>query len=392
MPRLPGDRDRVSGVDARIAVESPRPAAAPSPAWVVALVAGVAAISLGHYLTDPSLVHWHVVFQRLYYIPILVGAVLFGFRGGVLVALLTAVLYLPHVVLHWGHDTAYRWAQFTEIGLFPAFGAFAGFMLDRVRSERERHRQTAEELARAYEHLQATFERLRLEDRMAALGALSVGMAHEIRNPLGSISGGIEILEQAVPAGDPRREFVDILKREVARLDDLVERQLDLARTGTGEREPCDLGEIARSVTDLAQKRAEAQGLTVVVETDPAAPAAWADGSRIRQAVLNLVVNAIQAMPAGGELRATVRGAGDRVRLEVADRGPGISDDARDKLFEPFFTTKRDGTGLGLAIAWQIAKQHGGDLRADNRAGGGARFVLELPTVEAAHDATERAS
>jgi signal transduction histidine kinase len=379
-------------MDARIAVASPRPAAGSSPAWIVALIAGVAAISLGHYLTDPSLVHWHVVFQRLYYIPILVGAVLFGFRGGVLVALLTAVLYLPHVVLHWGHDTAYRWAQFTEIGLFPAFGAFAGFMLDRVRSERERHRQTAEELARAYEHLQTTFERLRLEDRMAALGALSVGMAHEIRNPLGSISGGIEILEQAVPSGDPRREFVDILKREVARLDDLVERQLDLARTGTGEREACDLGEIARSVTELAQKRAEAQGLTVVSETDPAAPAAWADGSRIRQAVLNLVVNAIQAMPSGGELHVAVRGAGERVRLEVADRGPGISGEARDRLFEPFFTTKRDGTGLGLAIAWQIAKQHGGDLRAENRTGGGARFVLELPTVEAGREASERAS
>jgi signal transduction histidine kinase len=379
-------------MDARVAVESQRAAGGPSPAWIGALVAGVAAISLGHYLTDPSMVHWHVVFQRLYYIPILIGAVLFGFRGGILIALLTSVLYLPHVMLHWGHDTAYRWAQFTEIGLFPAFGAFAGVMLDRIRSERERHRKTAEELARAYEQLQATFERLRLEDRMAALGALSVGMAHEIRNPLGSISGGIEILEQAIPADDARREFVGILKREIARLDDLVERQLDLARTGSGEREACDLAEIASSVTDLARKRAEGQGVTVVVDLDRESPAAWADGSRIRQAVLNLVVNAIQAMPSGGELRVAVRGSGDRVILEVADRGAGISDEARGRLFEPFFTTKREGTGLGLAIAWQIAQQHGGDLCADNRAGGGARFVLALPTAEAGRERAERAS
>jgi signal transduction histidine kinase len=318
--------------------------------------------------------------------------VLYGFRGGLLVALLTSVLYLPHVMLHWGHDTAYRWAQFTEIVLFPLFGAFAGVLLDRIRSERERHRRTAEELARAYERLQETFDRLRLEDRMAALGALSVGMAHEIRNPLGSISGGIEILEQAVPSDDPRREFIGILKREVARLNDLVERQLDLARTGPGELGACDLGEIARSVTDLARKRADDQGVTVVAELDPEAPAAWADGSRIRQAVLNLVVNAIQAMPSGGELRVAVRRSGDRVVLEVADRGAGISDDARDRLFEPFFTTKRDGTGLGLAIAWQIARQHGGALHAENREGGGARFVLELPTAAAGRGRAERAS
>jgi len=347
------------------------------------LVAAVVAISAGHYTVDPSHVHWHVVFQRLYYAPILIAATFYGLRGGLAVAVLTAALYLPHVFLHWGHDTAYRWAQLTEILLFPAFGALAGVLFDRIRRERERHRRTADELARALAQLQATFERLRLEDRMAALGALSVGIAHEIRNPLASISGAIEILEGAVPAGDDRHEFVDILKKEIARLNGLVGRQLDLARTAPVERAACDLGAIAREVTDLARKQAESQGVVVATDVDPATPAAWADESRVRQAVLNLVVNAIQAMPTGGEMRVAVVPRESRAVVVVEDRGPGLPPADRDRLFEPFFTTKREGTGLGLAIAWQIARQHDGELVAEDREGGGARFALALPVAGA---------
>jgi signal transduction histidine kinase len=353
--------------------------AARSGRWLPVLVGAVVAISVAHYLTDPVHVQWHVVYQRLYYLPILFAAFWYGLRGGLGIALITSVLYLPHIVLHWGHDTAYRWAQFTEIGLFPVFGALAGVLIDRIRRERERHRRTAAELARAYGQLQATFERLRLEDRMAALGALSVGMAHEIRNPLASISGAMEILDGAVPAGDERREFVGILRKEIARLDDLVGRQLDLARTGPGELEPCDLTGIARDVTDLARKQAASQGVAIDLDASAETPTVRADGARIRQAVLNLVVNAIQAMPDGGELTVRVAALGEGASVAVEDRGPGVRDEHRDRLFEPFFTTKPDGTGLGLAIAWQIARQHGGDLTCENRSGGGARFTLRLP-------------
>jgi signal transduction histidine kinase len=324
------------------------------------------------------------VYQRLYYLPILFGAFWYGLRGGAALALITSALYAPHIVLHWGHVPQYRANQFAEILMFFVIGTVAGTLSDRIRREREQHRRTAEELARAYRQLQATFERLRLLDRLSALGALTAGMAHEIKNPLGSILGSIEILESAVPAGDERREFVGILRKEVERLSALVSSQLELVRSGAPEREPHDLGEIARSVVDLVRKQAERQGVDLRLSVAPGLPTVLVDAQQLRQAILNLVINAVEAVPVGGRVDVSVAGDLGRVGVVVEDDGPGLDDATLRQAFEPFFTTKERGTGLGLSIAFQIADQHGGDLRAENKAGGGARFRLEIPeTTEA---------
>jgi len=345
-----------------------------------ALVAAVIAVSVGHYLTPPAYVHWHMVYQRLYYLPILFGAFWFGLRGGATIALVTSVLYLPHIVLHWGHEPLYRFNQLGEILLFLVIGSVAGLLTDRIRREREEHRRTAEELARAYEQLRKTFERLRLLDRLSSLGALSAGMAHEIKNPLGSIQGSIEILEQAVPAGDERREFVQILKKEIERLSRIVSDHLDVVRPGKPQRGPHDLALIARAVVDLMRQKADQQGVALRVEESPELPTVLVDGQQLHQAVLNLVLNALQAQPEGGEIVLQVVRDGDRVCVVVDDRGPGLDEEGLSKVFEPFYTTKERGTGLGLSIAFQIADAHGGDLVVENRADtSGARFRLEIP-------------
>jgi two-component system sensor histidine kinase HydH len=346
--------------------------------WAV-LIAAVVAISVGHYLTPPSYFHWHVLYQRMYYLPILFGAFWYGLSGGFALAVITSVLYVPHIVLHWGHAPLYRTNQFAEILMFFVIGTIAGILSDRIRSEREQHRRTAEELARAYRQLQATFERLRLVDRLSALGALSAGMAHEIKNPLGSIMGSIEILESAVPQGDERHEFVDILKKEIQRLSEIVSNHLDLVRPVKPEREPHDVGEIVRSVVELMRKQATQQRVELSLSVAEGLPTLAVDGQQIRQAVLNLVINAVQALPDGGRVDLAVARHGDRVRVTVEDDGAGLDDEALRQVFEPFFTTKDGGTGLGLSIAFQIADQHGGDLRVENRPEGGARFCLELP-------------
>ncbi|HXV77955.1 MAG TPA: ATP-binding protein [Candidatus Polarisedimenticolaceae bacterium] len=346
------------------------------------LVGAIVAVSIAHYSTPPSYFHWHVVYQRLYYLPILFGAFWFGLRGGVALAIVTSVLYAPHIVLHWGHAPLYRSNQFAEIMMFFVIGTIAGVLSDRIRSERERHRRTAEELARAYRRLQETFERLRLVDRLTALGTLSAGMAHEIKNPLASIMGSIEILEAAVPAGDERQEFVRILRKEIQRLSGIVSSHLDLVRPANPEREPQDVGEIARSVVELTRKQAIRQGVELTFEAEHRLPRAAVDGQQIQQAILNLVINAVQALPDGGHVVVRVDRRDRRVRVVVEDDGPGLDDAALKQVFEPFFTTKEGGTGLGLSIAFQIADQHGGDLRVEHRPGGGARFCLELPVVE----------
>ena len=355
--------------------------------WAV-LIAAVVAISVGHYLTPPSYFHWHVLYQRMYYLPILFGAFWYGLSGGFVLAVITSVLYVPHIVLHWGHAPLYRTNQFAEILMFFVIGTIAGILSDRLRREREQHRSTAEELARAYRQLQATFERLRLVDRLSALGALSAGMAHEIKNPLGSITGSIEILESAVPDGDERQEFVQILKKEIQRLSEIVSNHLDLVRPIKPERGPHDVGEIVRSVVELMRKQATQQGVELSLNVDDGLPTLSVDGQQVRQAVLNLVINGVQALPDGGRVDLSVARHGDRVRVRVEDDGSGLDEQALRQVFEPFFTTKDGGTGLGLSIAFQIADQHGGDLRVENRAEGGARFDLELPTA-AQPDRTE---
>jgi len=358
----------------------PTPDRLPRHAMRAALLGvAVAAVSVCHYLTPASYFHWHVVYERLYYLPILFAAFWYGLRGGLSVAVATAVLYLPHIVLHWGHVPLYRFNQLAEILMFLVIGSAAGVLSDRIRREREQHRRTAEELRAAYAQLRATFERLRLIDRMSALGALSAGMAHEIKNPLGSILGSIEILEAAVPAEDERREFLNILRKEVERLSGIVSNQLDLVRAGTPEHGPHDLGEIARSVVELVRKQAEHQGVELRLVVAPGLPTTLVDGQQMRQAVLNLVINGVEALPGGGHVDVDVAADPGRLRVVVEDDGPGLDEATLRQAFEPFFTTKERGTGLGLSIAFQIADQHGGDLRAENREGGGARFCLEVP-------------
>jgi signal transduction histidine kinase len=345
----------------------------------LAAVVAVVAISLAHYLTDPVHTTYHVVYQRLYYIPLLFGAGFYGLRGGLALAIITSVLYLPHIVLHWGHEPLYRANQMAELLMFLVVGTLAGLLIDRVRNEREKHRRTAEELAGAYEQLQATFERLRLLDRLSSLGALSVSMAHEIRNPLGAVSGAVEILESSTPEGDHRREFVILLKKEIDRLSATVTRQLDLARSTPHDLAPCDIGGIVRSVLSLTAKEMEKQGVTATCRIQPGTGMVEADEQRLRQAVLNLVLNAVQAMEHGGELSVQVGSGEGKVSVELADDGPGFTDEALLHGIDPFFTTREEGTGLGLSIAFQIADQHGGDLIIGNRKEGGACVRLVIP-------------
>lgn len=351
---------------------------------MIGLLAGVVTISLLHYLTHASHEHWHVVYQRLYYIPILVGAALYGVRGGLAIATLTAVTYLPHILLHWQHDPLYRSNQLAEIGLFLIFGAVAGLLIDRLNRERERTRQTAEQLARANEELRSTFQRMRLLDRLSALGALSAGIAHEIRNPLGGVSGAVEILDSMTGPDDERREFVGIVKKEISRISTIVTRQLDLVRTNPPEPAPCDVVRIVESVIGLVRKQAEGQGVAVELLVDSRIPVIEADEQGLRQAILNLMINGVQAMPGGGSVNVFVRAGNRRVCVVVEDEGPGLSDEALEHAFDPFYSTKRTGVGLGLSIAFQIIDQQGGDLRVENRADGGARFTLEVPERAAA--------
>ncbi len=234
-------------------------------------------------------------------------------------------------------------------------------------------------------------------DHLAAIGKLSAAIAHEIRNPLASISGCVELLAKRTPEGAEERQLTDIVVREVDRLNGLVEEFLEYARPIQVSRRRFSLTELVGEVVQMAtidvrisdgiliEMMHHASG-ELILDSDP---------QRIRQVLVNLVRNGCQAMERGGRLRITTSrmafgsGGSPYVAVQVDDTGPGLTEEVRQNLFEPFFTTKQSGTGLGLATSYRIVSELGGVLLADNAPGGGARFVLMMPLLSSSDLPTE---
>lgn len=234
------------------------------------------------------------------------------------------------------------------------------------------------------------------EQRLSAMGNLAAGVAHEIKNPLNAISVGLQRLrlEFAPAEPDARQEYVGftrLVEAEVGRLNGIVNQFLTLARPLRLSLADEPLTPILKDVLTLLAPQASAQGVVVDESLHLGAVRVSVDRPQLTQAIMNVLLNAIQAMPKGGALsvRAEVLNqpgasrvaAGHVVRVTVEDTGPGISPEHLDRIFEPYFTTKEDGTGLGLALAYRIVTEHRGTIRAENPPGAGARFVIDLPCV-----------
>lgn len=336
-------------------------------------------ITVLHFLTPLDQIVWHEIYQRLYYIPIIAAALLFGLRGGLAASIFTTVVYSPHIFLHWqsGHFD-YSINQYAEIVIFNLVGGVMGALGDRLKQARERAERSAEERRRAYDELQKTFEQLLQAEKLSSLGELSAGIVHEVRNPLGAIKGAVEILEDELAADSPRREFAELAKKEVERLDKLVGEFLRFARPATLSVEPNDLNKIVDSVVSLVENQAVAQSVAVERDLQKDLPEVSVDGEQIKQVLLNLAINSLQAMPDGGKLSIRTFSENGFSVVAVEDNGNGIDEKISGKIFDPFFTTKEKGVGLGLSIAHKIVSQHKGILSVESK-NGNTVFALHLP-------------
>ncbi|MDH3999332.1 MAG: ATP-binding protein [Desulfuromonadales bacterium] len=341
-----------------------------------------------HYLTTTQLVNAHDVYRRLYYVPIVLGGLWFGLRGGLTVSVAASMLYVPHVLYHWDHHPGIALEQYLEIILYNGIGALTGFLSQREQAQKMRYQQAAETLEESYSTLRQQAdqiieieEQLRRADRLSALGELSAGMAHEIRNPLGSIKGTAEILREGVADDDPKLEFAEILIKEVDRLNRVLEDFLRFARPTPVETERFSLNQIVREVLDLTRQQATHNRVEVSWLEQPDLELSGR-GEQIQQALLNLLLNALQAMPDGGTLEVNSERAADTVRISIADSGPGIAPEQRERIFNPFVTSRESGTGLGLAITQRIVQGHDGRIDLETAPGEGARFTIILPVGE----------
>jgi len=326
----------------------------------------------------------HITLAHLYIIPIILGAYWFGIRGGVLVSIISTVLFTPHIFA-W-MDPVWSIYNYVEIFLFLLIGGMTGVLIEMERSQRQRYEDALVRLDDSHRKLKAqteilfeTEEQLRRADRLSALGELSAGMAHEIRNPLGSIKGAAEILKNDYAPDAPHHEFIEILLKETDRLNKIVQEFLHFARPKLPELLEEDVNELLESVLSLTAQPIRKANILVEKRFDHNIGKLNLDGGLLTQAFLNLVLNSIQAMPEGGTLTLSSARFNDRIEVKIADTGVGISADDRKKLFSPFFTTKNDGTGLGLAITYRIIQNHRGTIDVQSEPGKGAAFTITIP-------------
>ena len=225
-------------------------------------------------------------------------------------------------------------------------------------------------------------------ERLASVGLLASGVGHEINNPLASVLAGVESLSRMIERRefdathvDDAREIVQLLEREVTRCRETTDKLMLLAQPYSVAASRVDMNRALRDTIALLGFQTRRSAIEVIERLDDSLPPIWARESGMRGVCMNLMMNAVQAMPEGGTLTVTSQSRGHEIELRIEDSGPGIPTQYMDRIWDPFFTTKPagKGTGLGLSVTQRVVARHGGRIRAENRPEGGARFVIELP-------------
>ncbi len=222
-------------------------------------------------------------------------------------------------------------------------------------------------------------------EKMAAIGRLTASVAHEINNPLQAIHNSLHLGMHDRLDGEKRLEYLGMAQTEVQRLIEIVQRMLDFYRPSRGGVVPTNVNDVVENVLALAQKRLQHSDIRIHMNLDPNLPLVPMVSDQIIQVGLNVVINAVDAMPSGGDLRleTMLSDDGEWVLVRFHDTGPGMLPEEIANLFEPFYTTKSDGTGLGLAISYGIIERHGGEIQVTSQVGEGATFVVKLPVRQA---------
>lgn len=340
-------------------------------------------LALTTWLIPPRAIALHNVLHHLNFLPFMMAGMLFGWRGAVKAFFFGILVQAPIIARHWAHWPMDAEDQLLELAIFGSAGIIAGLLADRERIQRLRVESTKRELEGVYTELRENVEKMKRTERLSAAGQLAASLAHEIRNPLASISGAAGILKRGNASPSNKQECLGILEKESQRLNKLLTNFLDFARPRLPRYQRVDPSALVQSVTVLARHAAMRQQVEVIDDLRQRLPSVDCDAEQMKQVLLNVVLNAIQASQSGGRVVVKAFAEEESLCIEVLDEGCGMSTGELDRMFEPFFTTKESGTGLGLAVAANIVEQHGGVLRAANNSTGGMTFRLELPLEHA---------
>jgi two-component system sensor histidine kinase HydH len=324
--------------------------------------------------------HYHLILL----LPMISAATYLGVVGSWLITLLCCGAYLSFVLFvdfqRYRIDPDQVQVLIMRLCFLAVVGNLVNVLAEALRVQSAKHRRAAEELAEANRHLNEAEAAVRRSDRLAALGQLSAGLAHELRNPLGTIRASAEMLSRSVPAdNEVAREVAGFIASEVDRSNSLVTRFLDFARPMQLKLAPADLGEVLDRAVALVERDAPQHRVTVYKNYSPDLAPFPFDAELMERVFYNLLLNAAQASDEGGAITLKTRRLDDTAEVAVIDRGPGIDPKIREQIFNPFFTTKSNGVGLGLAIVSKIVDEHGGRMAVESEPSKGSIFRVFLP-------------
>ena len=305
----------------------------------------------------------HAIHGRFCYIPIALAGVWFGLRGSLAAAGLITAAVLPYIFLSLGHGSLS--GEIVEIVFYFAIAVLIGAFTDREFKIRRKHKEAELQLERSH--------------KLSMVGQLAAGVAHEIKNPMASIKGAVEILvDPSTPTND-RDEFKQIVTREIKRVDGTIGEFLDFARPKDLRFGKVDMRSLVNAAVRQLEPQFESRGIEIQEKTENNI---WVNGDyeKIHQVVLNLLLNAADASHRDGNIEVLLTEADlDMAILSVRDHGQGIDEEHLEKIFEPFYTTKSSGSGLGLAVVKSIVERHSGTIEISSRPEQGTEIKITLP-------------
>jgi signal transduction histidine kinase len=348
--------------------------------YLFVIVGALLFISFLHYSTAPGISQLHAVYRYFYFLPIVFGALQFGYWGGLLTALAATLLFIPHILLRWDIHTLDAFNDLLVVFIFFGVALITGLTIDRLKRLQVEQVQTAAKLALSLEQLQEQGEALRRSERLSSLGTLAGGLAHEIRNPLGIIRACAQLL--ALEEDESLKETMTVIRQETERIEALIQELLTYAGGGSPQLVATDLCRLLRETEKRLRPLIEAKGIALFMEVPAEAVTLALDSVQIEKMVINLSMNAIQSLDGAGSVKIELHPTAERnssVRLEIADNGPGIAPEQLSRIFDPFYTTKERGIGLGLSVVQRIVEDHEGQIQVISEVGRGTRFLVDLP-------------
>ncbi len=325
-------------------------------AFVVFLVGGT---TLAHYFTEWKVHHYHIFYQGLYFLPVILAGFWFGLRGALGTSLSITILYFPFTIINWNNFSADDFNSIMEMVLYNVVALILGKLRDR------------EIVAQ---------ERLWQSERFAAMGKAVSCLVHDLKTPLIAIGGLSRLVRKNIENKDfSFEEKLDIIVKEANRLEKMVKEMLDFSRPLELHPTQGSINNVVNESLPIISDFAQAKRVKVQILSSGDLPSMFFDSERMKQALINLLTNAIEASPEEGTVSIYCYHKNKQLIVDIKDQGTGIPSDKKEEIFSPFFTTKKGGVGLGLAIVKKIVEAHHGDLEILENHERGVTFRIIIP-------------